>query len=68
MVTQLFSPNPVCSCHIVHVEMLLVSLLNVAVSSTTIYYFTKRDFQSWSDFSDHISSTKLMVHHYPSGI
>ena len=37
-VTQLFSPNPLSSLCIVRVEMLLLSLLNKAVSSTVVFF------------------------------
>ncbi len=53
MATQLFSPNPLSSLRIVRVEMLLLSLLNIAVSSAVDflrYDFTKclSDLQSRS--------------------
>ena len=43
--TQLFSPSPLSSLHIVRVEMLLLSLLNIALHSTVTFLqfdFTKR--------------------------
>jgi len=51
--TKLFSPNPLSSLRIVRVEMLLLSLLNIALSYTVVFLrldFTKSlsDRQSWS--------------------
>ena len=36
--TQLFSPNPLSSLRIVRVEMLLLSLSNMSVSSIVVFY------------------------------
>ena len=35
--TQLLSPNPLSSLYIVHVEMLLLLLLNIALSPTVVF-------------------------------
>lgn len=36
---QLFSPKPLISLHFVHVEMLLLSLINITLSSTGVFLF-----------------------------
>jgi len=65
--TQLFSPNPLSSLRIVRVKMLLLSLLNIPVSSTVVVFlrfdFTKRlnDRRSQSLFFDYISSSVQTV-------
>ena len=61
--TQLFSPNPLGSLHIVRVEMLLFSPLNIAVSSTFFFFLSDRDRSRL--FSDYISFN-MMVPHDPS--
>lgn len=37
--TQLFSPRPLTSLHFVHVEMLLLSLINITLSSTVVFFY-----------------------------
>ena len=43
-------PNPLSSLHIVHVEMLLLSLLNIALSSAVVFLPT--------DFTKHLSDRR----------
>ena len=46
--SELFSPNPLSSLHIVHVEMLLLSILTIALSSTVVVFL-------WFDFTKRLS-------------
>ena len=44
--TQEFSPNPLSSVNSLHVEMLLLSLLNIAMSSTVFFFYDLSDLGS----------------------